>query len=219
MFVLNGGVALLAGFAAAVQWKLSMGDGLAIAATTFAGLTVCLLSRAAAMAASLTAASLVGSIAAFVCWVLVSEPVASQFAACLGGASGFGLVFVLYRRLARSTTGAGDLEGLYTGTFNERDEKLRKGSGAATVVVSATEEADHDLLLTGLVVGGLSVDLYGVRREDETVSADLGKGRAITAPFVLLRGKASVHEGGMLIVDLEGSPFGSYVFTGKRARR
>ena len=47
----------------------------------------------------------------------------------------------------------------------------------------------------------------------------LGQGGAITAPLVLLRGKASVHEGGMLIVDLEGSPFGSYVFTGRRERR
>jgi hypothetical protein len=70
-----------------------------------------------------------------------------------------------------------------------------------------------------LVVGGVPIDLCGVRREEETVIADLSKGRATTAPFDLVRGKASVHEGGPLIVDLEGSPFGSYVFTGTRERR
>jgi len=81
----------------------------------------------------------------------------------------------------------------------------------------ARDAADHDLRITGLIVGGVSVDLFGVRREDETVSADLKRAGATPAPFELLRGKAMLDDA-TLIVDLEGSPFGSYVFTGQRRR-
>jgi hypothetical protein len=47
-------------------------------------------------------------------------------------------------------------------------------------------------------------------------AADLRIGSS-AAPFTLLRGKVSIH-GATLIVDLEGWPFGSYVFTGQRRR-
>ena len=59
------------------------------------------------------------------------------------------------------------------------------------------------------------------REQEPHGAADIPAGsfdaeyRSAAAPFTLLRGKVSIH-GATLIVDLEGSPFGSYVFTGQR---
>ena len=114
----------------------------------------------------------------------------------------------------RATTGAGELEGTFSGSFNERDEDLRKGGGAATVIVSTTNQDDDDLLLRGLIDGGVAVDFWKKRRAGETIASI---GSAPAKRFELVRGKASIH-GATLIVDLEGSPFGSYVFTGQRRR-
>jgi hypothetical protein len=216
IFLINAGVAVVAGAAAALEWRLTTGWGVAIAAGAFSVLTASLLSRRAALLAGVAASSLVGVVAFFVAWVVVAGPALSQLAACLGGASGFALTFLAYRRFVRATTGAGDLEGTFSGSFNERDEDLRKGGGAATVIVSTTSQDDDDLLLRGLIVGGVAVDFLGKRRAGETI-ADLSIGSAPAKRFELVRGKASIH-GATLIVDLEGSPFGSYVFTGQRRR-
>ncbi|HEY7371048.1 MAG TPA: hypothetical protein VIF57_02645, partial [Polyangia bacterium] len=216
IFLINAAVAVIAGAAAALEWQLSAGWGVAIAIGAFAGLTASLLSRRAALLASLAASSLVGVVAFFVAWVVVAGPALSQLAACLAGASGFALTLLAYRRFVHATTGAGDLEGSFSGSFNERDEDLRKGGGRATVRVSTTDQDDDDLALRGLVVGGVAVDLFGKRRAGETI-ADLRIGTAPAHRFELVRGKVSIH-GDLLIVDLEGSPFGSYVFTGQRRR-
>jgi len=215
IFLLNGGVALVAAFFAAASGKVSVAWGLAIAGAIFGGLTACLLSRKTAIVAALLGASLAGLIAGGLGFAFFASA-AAWIVGGLTGAAAFVLVFLLYWRFVRATTGGGDLEGLFGGTFNERDETMRQGSGAATVAVSAAREGDQDLRVTGLVVGGVTIDFFGRRREGETV-ADLTKAGATVAPCELLRGTASIH-GDDLIVDLEGSPFGSYVFTGRRTR-
>ena len=215
IFLINGGVALVAAATTVVGGKIPVAWGVPIGGAIFAGLTACLLSRKTAIVAAVLGSSLAGLVAGAFGSGLTSGP-GSWFVAGLAGVSAFVLVLLAYRRFVRATTGGGELEGRFAGTFNERDEKMRKGRGAATVIVAPTEQGDHDLRVTGLVVGGVTVDLFGKRRGEETV-ADLSPTGATVAPFQLLRGKASIH-GRMLIVDLEGSPFGSYVFTGFRHR-
>jgi hypothetical protein len=213
VFLLNGGVSLIVG---AGPWNLPMAWRLTIGAAVFVVLTACLLSRRTAIVAGLLGSSFAAVIGGAMAWTFSSGREAARLFAGLSGSSAFVLAFLIYRRFVRATTGGGDLEGRFTGAFNERDEQRRKGSGVATVVVSPTDEGDHDLRVTGLVVGGVAVDFFGARREGETI-ADLRTGAAPAARFELLRGKISIH-GSSLIVDLEGSPFGSYVFTGHRAR-
>ena len=216
VLLINGAVALVAGFFAAASGRVSVEWGFAIAGVIFVGLTACLLSRTAALVAAFLGSGLSGLVAGAVGSAFVAGQVASWFVGGLSGVSAFALVFHLYRRFVRVTTGGGEMEGRFVGTFNERDHQMRKGSGAATLVVSATDAGDHDLRVTGLVVGGVTVDLHGKRREGE-MAADLSKAGATPGPFELLRGKASIH-GDEFIVDLEGAPFGSYVFTGNRQR-
>jgi hypothetical protein len=216
VFVLNAGVSLVAGIVAGTHFESAV-LGLGIAVGAFVALTAALFNARFAMIGAVAAAALVGLCAGAFGGSFFQFGVLSRIAGGVIGCAAFAATFLCYRRFVRSTTGAGDLEGRYVGTFNERDETLKKGSGAATVVVSSTVVADHDLRITGLVVGGVPVDLFGVRREDETVIADLTKAGATPTPFELLRGKAIIDEA-TLIVDLEGSPFGSFVFTGQRQR-
>ena len=216
VFVLNAGVSLVAGIAGGARFASAF-LGLAIAVGAFVALTAALFNARFAMIGAVAAAALVGLCAGAFGGSFFQLGAVSRIAGGVIGCAAFAGTFLYYRSFVRSTTGAGDLAGRYVGTFNERDETLKKGSGAATVVVSSTDAADHDLRITGLVVGGVPVDLFGVRREEETVIADLKKTGPTPAPFELLRGKAMI-DGDTLIVDLEGSPFGSYVFTGQRQR-
>jgi len=63
------------------------------------------------------------------------------------------------------------------------------------------------------------VELLGKRREEEHkaphIELSLGPGAA--PRLVLMRGWAQVDDA-TLIVDLDGTPFGTYVFTGQRRR-
>jgi hypothetical protein len=219
VFVINAGVALGVGIAASQGLKIPFNWGLVIAAAAFAGLTVCLLSPRAAWVTMIAGSGLVGLVAGYVgSWFFVGQATTVIGGVVVGAAVGLP-TFVVYRHLVRATIGAGEMEGRYAGTFNERDENLRKGTGDATIVVSAHAGGDHDLRLNGLVVGGVPVELFGKRREEEQRApfAELSAGQTGAAPFVLLRGRAQV-DGSLLIVDLEGSPFGSYVFKGRRQR-
>jgi hypothetical protein len=213
VFTINAVAALLAGLWA-LKMKLPPVVALAIGAAAFVALTAALLRRGTAIVATLAGASLVGVVAGLLGAAFLAPGVA-PFGGVVIGAGGFASTFWLYRRLVRATTGAGGMEGRYVGTFNERDRARRQGSGAATVLVTATEAGEHDLRVSGLVVGGVSVELVGARREEETVIADLTYAGSATASFDLIRGKA-ILDGAMLIVDLEGVPFGTYVFTGQR---
>jgi hypothetical protein len=214
--MLNFVVSVIAGVAAGA-WLESKRAAIAVTAVVVLALTVALSHRRLAMIGAAAAAALVGLCAGAFGAALIGLGAAANVAGGAIGCAAFAGTFLYYRRFVRSTTGAGDLEGRYAGTFNERDEKLKKGSGSATVVVAATDAGDHDLRVTGLVVGGMPIELYGARREEETVIADLARPAGISAPFELLRGKAML-DGATLIVDLEGSPFGWYVFTGRRQR-
>jgi hypothetical protein len=216
VFTINGGAALVAGMWA-LKVRLPPAAALAIGVGVFAGLAAALLHARTAIVASLAGASLVGVVAGFGGAAFLGEGVTAELGGVAIGGGGFGLAFWAYRRLIHATTGAGGMEGRYAGTFNERDRELKQGSGAATVVVTAVEAGEHDLRLSGLIVGGVSVVLFGARREEETIIADLTKAEWAAAPLDLFRGKA-ILDGEMLIVDLEGAPFGTYVFTGHRRR-
>lgn len=214
VFLLNAGVSLVAGIAAG----LSLGSfwaAIAIAVGAFVALTAALFDTRFAMVGAVTGSLLNGAWISVLAASFLGLGAVARIAATLIGVAAFAGTFRLYKGFVRATTGAGDLEGRYTGTFNERDEHMNKGSGGASVLVSATTEADHDLRITGLVVGGVAVELSGVRREGRAVIAELHPSAATPVPFQLVRGKAMV-DGTKLIVDLEGSPFGSYVFTGQR---
>lgn len=217
VFAINAGVAIGVGIAAARALKLSTNAGLVIAAVAFAGLMACLMSARTAWFATIAGSTAAGVAAGYMSGELFTSRLTWVIGGGAIGAGAFALTFLFYRRLVTATTGAGEMAGRYAGTFNEMDERRRRGTGNATVVVSAAQAGDHDLRLTGLVVGGLSVEMFGKRRdeEDKAPSADLSLGKVEGPGFVLLRGWAQ-FDGAMLIVDLEGSPFGTYVFTGQR---
>lgn len=219
VFMINGGVALGVGIAAARALKLSVNSGLVIAAVAFAGLMVCMLTARAAWLAILAGSSLAGVVAGYMGAAFFEGQATSVIGGGAIGAGAFGLTFLIYRHFVRATTGAGGMEGRYAGTFNQLDESRRRASGDATVVVAASERGEYELRLTGLVLGGVPVELLGKRREEEHKApyVELSLGPAEGARLVLLRGWAQVDDA-TLIVDLEGSPFGTYVFTGQRRR-
>jgi hypothetical protein len=140
----------------------------------------------------------------------------------LGGAFGGGALvgtFWMYMRFVRDTTGAGRLEGRFAGTFVHRTDKRAPERGAATVVVAAAAGGAEDLRISGLTIEGAAIDVYGNRKEGDEV-AELTRAADLTrspeAPFDLWYGRATIHDGGTLIVDL-GGPFGGFIFTGTRA--
>ena len=214
VFLLNGGVSLISGIAGGLSFG-SFWAAVAIAVGAFVALTAALFDTRFAMVGAVTGSLLSGAWSAVLAASFLGLGVVARVAATVIGVAAFVGTLRLYRGFVRSTTGAGDLEGRYTGTFNERDERMKKGSGGASVLVASTTEGDHDLRITGLIVGGVAVELHGVRREGRAIIADLRLSSTTPAPFQLLRGKAMV-DGAKLIVDLEGLPFGSYVFTGQR---
>lgn len=219
VFMINGAVALGVGIAARRALKLSVNSGLVIAAVAFAGLMVCMLTARAAWVAILAGSSLAGVVAGYMGAALFEGQVASVAGGGAIGAGAFGLTFLIYRHFVRSTTGAGGLEGRYAGTFNQLDESRRRASGEATVVIAAAERGEYELRLTGLVLDGVPVELLGKRREEEHKAPymELSLGPGAGPRLVLMRGWAQVEDA-TLIVDLDGTPFGTYVFTGQRRR-
>jgi hypothetical protein len=218
VFLLNGAVSVIAGIASGL-WLASLRAAIAIVVAAFVLLTAALFDRRFSMVGAVAGSLLCGLWIGLFASSFLGLGVLAGIGGTLIGCGAFVGTFQLYKGFVRSTTGAGDLEGRYAGTFNERDERMKKGSGGASVLVSAvTEGGDHDLRITGLVVGGVAVELHGVRREGTAIAAELRQAAATPAPFELLRGKAMV-DGAKLIVDLEGVPFGSYVFIGQRERR
>jgi len=219
VFMINGAVALGVGIAAARALKLSVNSGLVIAAVAFAGLMVCMLTARAAWVAMLAGSSLAGVVAGYMGAAFFEGQAASVAGGGAIGAGAFGLTFLIYRHFVRSTTGSGGMEGRYAGTFNQLDESRRRASGEATIVIAAAESGEYELRLTGLALDGVPVELLGKRREEEHkaphIELSLGPGAA--PRLVLMRGWAQVDDA-TLIVDLDGTPFGTYVFTGQRRR-
>lgn len=219
VFVANAIVALGVGYAAAQALKLSFNGGLVVAVVAFAALMACMLSARAAWLATVAGSAGAGAVAGYVGSAFFVGKVTSVIGGGAIGAAAFGLTLFFYRHLVRVTTGAGGMEGRYVGTFNQLDDSRRRGTGDATAVIAVSDGADHEVRLTGLVLGGVPVELLGKRREEEDKEPflELSLGPVEGARLVLLRGWARADDA-MLIVDLEGSPFGTYVFTGQRQR-
>jgi hypothetical protein len=219
VFMINGAVALGVGIVAGRALKLSVNTSLVIAAVAFAGLMVCMLTARAAWVAIVAGSSLAGVVAGYMGAAFFEGQVASVAGGAAIGAGAFGLTFLIYRHFVRSTTGSGGMEGRYAGTFNQLDESRHRASGEATVVIAAAEQAEYELRLTGLVLDGVPVELLGKRREEEHKAPymELSLGPGAGPRLVLMRGWAQVEDA-TLIVDLDGTPFGTYVFTGQRRR-